>query len=434
MPEEHGSVFDLSEYKRYQKKWHMRLRELNTRAAYYDGSIYRGIRNLTIWTLGPRAVKEIKGLFLPLARAVDIDAGIVGGEWAFPPLEIEPRSEIWDEARDILFDMSRWDTQGILYSHYGALYGVSGLRVADLRDEKRIELQPARPTCFMLIYEGEYSNIPNLAFCVEHKEDEIGMFEYAEVITPEKIRTYRDGVLTGFDDRKPEYKNEQGIIPIVEILHINDGTDLGECTYQKSIPLLNEVNEMATRLSDVIKKNADPQWTIAGAEPSDLVRGSTVMWFLPDANAKVTPVVPTIDIVGVMEFIREIKSGVKESLPELLFDELRKMGQVATPTLEIFCSELVIKIKRVRPNYDRGLVTAMQMAGAAAASMGISELVPLNDPELILDPKRPILPLTPQEAIELEMSEIELEQMQSGRMRQEGNMPPEPMPNRNGAS
>lgn len=415
-----ASIFDNDEFRPWQNAWYKRLRELTLRASYYDGSIYRGANRELIWILGPRVAKEIKPLFLPLARAVDIDAGIIGGDWEFPPIETEPKSKIWDAARDVLFDMSHWDTKGILYSHYGAMYGVSGIRVADIREETpRIELQPSRPTCFMLVYQGQYTDKPSMAFWVERKEDAGDIYEYAEVITPESIRTYRNGQLYGYDMREAEYKNEQGLIPIIEILHIDDGTENGECTYQKTIPMLNEVNDLATRLALIIMKNADPQWTISGAEPSDLKRGSSVMWFLPE-GATVNPVVPMIDIPGVMEFIREIKMGVIESLPELSFDELRKSGQIATQTLELQLMELVIKIERVRPNYDRGLVTAMQMAGRAAKSMGLSEITPLDDDELILDPDRPILPQMPADKIALRMQKIELEQMEQGRNKNEG--------------
>lgn len=422
MSEKTGTIFGLEEFKPYWKRWNHRQRELNLRAAYYDGSVYRGMNDAMVWSLGPRAAKEIKPLFLPLARAVDIDAGIIGGDWLFPPEDTESKSEKWSVARDALFDMSRWDTKGILYSHYGAVYGLSGIRVADVREKnKHIELQPARPTCFMLGYEGVYADKPAIAFWIEKREDEKGSYEYAEVITPEKIRTYRDGIPFGFDEREPEYANEQGVVPIVEVFHIDDGTEFGECTYQKAILPLNEVNTMATRLSDIIAKNADPQWTVTGAEPSDLKRGSSVMWFLPE-GAAVNPVVPTIDIPGVIEFIREIKAVVHESLPELSFDEIRKSGQIATQTLELQLMELIIKIERVRPNYDRGLVTAMQMAGKAAASMGLSEITPLDDDELILDPNRPILPQMPQDKIALRMSEIELEQMEAGRNPREGTV------------
>lgn len=411
------SVFDLPEFKKYKAQWTTRLKELNLRASYYDGSIYT--KNSAIWELGPVIGKEIKPLFLPLARAVDIDAGIIGGDWLFPPVEEEPKSDQWDEARDTLFDWSSWDTKGVLFSHYGAMYGVSGIRVAmdeDDEGQERVILQPARPTCFMLVYSGKYSSKPALGFWIETQKDENGEdFEYAEVITPEKIHTYKAGQPYAYgEDGKNVFTNELGQIPIVEVLHIDDGTDHGECTYQKSILLLNELNRTATQLSQAIRDSVDPQAVIAGAEPTDLTRGGAYMWFIPqDATAQF--VTPQVDIPGVLSFIKEIKEGVKESLPELLFDEMRKMGQVATPTLLIFCQELVIKIERVRPNYDRGLVNAMKMAGKLSP-----ELSALDDPELIFNPDRPILPQTPEEKITLRMQEIELEQLEAGASSREG--------------
>src|SRR5690348_11978562 len=198
-----GTIFDLPKFKPYLKRWNARILELNTRASYYDGSIYRnGRTGAAIWSLGPRIAKEIKPLFLPLSRAVDIDSGIIGGDWKFPPVEIEPKSEVWDEARDTLFDMSSWDTKGVLYIHYGAMYGVSGIRIAAEEDEKRIILQPSRPTCFMLIYEGEYSSRPTMGLWIEKKTDENGeLFEYAEVITPDLITTYKNGQLWDYSGK-----------------------------------------------------------------------------------------------------------------------------------------------------------------------------------------------------------------------------------------
>lgn len=427
------SIFDTEEFKPYKDAWYTRLKELTYRASYYDGSVYRKQAGM-FWSLGPRVAKEVKPLFLPLSRAVDIDAGIIPGGWEFP--ENDPKREIWEAARDALFDASNWDVNGVLFVHYGSTYGVSGLRVADVRGEggNRVMVQPANPTQFMLVYGGAYADAPTMALCIESKSDGAGSYEYAEVITPETIRTFRDGQPFGYDGREPEYPNTQGIIPIVECVHLNDGTDLGECTYQKAIPMLNEVNEMGTRLAGVIRKNEDPQWITSGAEPSDLERGSDIMWFMPQ-GAETKAIVPTLDIPGVLEFIREIKEGVKESLPELAFDDLRKSAQIATQTLEIQLMELIIKIKRVRPNYDRALTTAMQIAGLAAKEMGLSDIAPLADPELILDPERSVLPLLPKDAIELEMAQIELDNMRKAAGNSEGmapTVPPKKTPAVNG--
>lgn len=404
------SIFDRDEFKRYKSQWETRQKELMARGGYYDGSIYQKTKE-NFWFLGPKANGSVKPLFLPFARAVDVDAGLIPGGWSFPV--DDPKAEAWKAAQDALFDASNWDTEGVLFVHYGAVYGVSGLRVSDADG---YSISPADPTRFMLVRAGLYSQKPDLAFWVENMKDESGKeYEYAEVITDATITTFKNGEPYSYDGKDSVRENTLKIIPIVECLHIKDGTELGECTYQKAIVLLNETNDMATRLLSIIKKHDEPQTVVAGAEPTDLQRGSDIAWFLP-AGADAEFLASDIDIAGVLEFIREIKTGVHDALPELSFDELKKSGQVATQTLELQLMELIIKIKRTRPNYDRCMVKAMQIVGAA----GQGEFAALADPELILDPKRPILPVMPKDAIDLELAQIELDNARRGQGAQEG--------------
>ena len=405
-----NSIFDSDDFKKYKSQWEARQKELLARGGYYDGSIYQKTKE-NFWFLGPKANGSVKPLFLPFARAVDVDAGLIPGGWSFPV--DDPKAEAWKAAQDALFDASNWDTEGVLFVHYGAVYGVSGLRVSDADG---YSISPADPTRFMLVRTGLYSKKPDLAFWVEKMKDENGKeYEYAEVITDATITTFKNGEPYSYDGKEPVRENTLGVIPIVECLHIKDGTELGECTYQKAIVLLNETNDMATRLLSIIKKHDEPQTVVTGAEPTDLQRGSDIAWFLP-AGADAEFLASDIDIAGVLEFIREIKTGVHDALPELSFDELKKAGQVATQTLELQLMELIIKIKRVRPNYDRCMVEAMQIVGRA----GQGELTALADPELILDAKRPILPVMPKDAIDLELAQIELDNARRGQGAQEG--------------
>ena len=405
------SIFDLPEFKPYKKAWRNRLDTLTKRASYYDGSIYDSARNSLGW-LAPRIFKNIKPLYLPLARAVDIDAGIIPGGWALPA--DDPKTKAWQKAIDTVFDWSSWDTDGVLYIHYGAEMGLTGLKISDQRDDGRVLVQPVDPTLFMPIGMRMYDNSPDICLYIEKREDQDGKtFEYAEVIKPKTIRTFKDGVPYGFDDRKEQYENMLGFVPYVEVRHVETGQPYGEATFQKSIALLDEVNQLASQLAMIISQHSTPQWAVSGAEPSDLTHGSENVWFLPE-GATVNILVPQIDIEGVLSFIQEIAKGVKESLPELSFDDLKSRDQVATRTIELQLMELVLKIKRVRPNYDRGLVSALKMAGKAAKTMGgLGEVAALDDEELILDATRAILPQDELDMIQLETARLELEQLQN---------------------
>lgn len=401
------SIFDLEEYKPYQSRWNTRIVELSRRKSYYDGSVYRKAEN---WYgfFGPRIYKGIKALYLPLSRAVDVDAGIIPGGWKLD----EDMPEEIETARDTVFDWSSWSTDGVLYVHYGAQYGVSGLKISDLREVGQVIIKPLDPCCFMLVSSKQYTSTPDLAFEIEIRENAQGRFEYAEIITPEEIRTYRNGEPFGFDGREPSYPNELGFIPLVEIRHIETGEMLGECTYQKAIPLLDECNTLASYLADIIKKHAEPQWTIIGAEAGDLVKSGDNVWFIP-VGGDAKPLVAPIDIAGTLAFIQEIRSQVFGSLPELAFDELKSKTQIATATLELQLMELVLKIKRCRPNYDAGLVAALRMAGKAGTSMGVSEISILDNEELALDDNRPVLPVDRLTEIQIELQELALEREQN---------------------
>ena len=414
MADHDGTIFDRDEFKKYKPAWSARQKELIRRRSYYDGSLYNSINKQLGW-LKFRVGKDIKPLFLPLARAVDVDAGIIPGGWEMGNEDLpESQVEGWVEARDFLFKASRWDTEGVLFIHYGAQYGVVGLKTSFRQDEPEVRVKPVDPLDFMLIL-GPNDVVLMSIYTTTRMvgEDEV---EFAEVITPELVRTFLDGKPWASDD-VPEWPNLLEEVPYIEVRHMETGAKLGESTYQKAMPLLDEVNKHATELSKIIEDSSEPQWAVIGAEPSDLEHGADNVWFIPEGG-DVKILLPQIDIDGILAFINEIKDGVKEALPELSFDELRAKEQIAAKTIGLQLIELILKIQRVRPNYDEGLRRALQMAGRAGAIVGVPELAVLDDEELTFDENREILPMDPSTRIELEMQRLALEQMEN---------PPPPM-------
>ncbi|MEM7343728.1 MAG: phage portal protein [Chloroflexota bacterium] len=411
-----NSVFDLPEFKMYRARWQKRQKLLTNRLSYYDGSVYK--KHKLGW-LRPVLSQEIRPLYLPLSRAVDVDAGIVPAAWAFA----EDAPPAWTEARNTLFNMSKWNTEGVLYSHYGAQQGTSAIKIVDLRQANpaRVMIKPVNPACLLLIPSGQYDGTPAIAIWVEQRYNDQGaMGEYAEIMTPDHIRTFYDGQPVKIDGREAEYTNELGFVPYVEVPHINVGREVGDSTYERVMPLLDEVNEMASDLAKVIKQHAEPQWATFGVQPSELVKSGDNVWMFSNPNSKATPLVAGINIAGVLEFVREIRDQVRGGLPELSFDELRQQQQIATATLELQLMELVIKVKRCRPNYDDGLIQAMRLAGRAAASMGIKEVASLDNDDLTLDNERQVLPLDKETAMRLEMQAIVLERERELDNRSEG--------------
>ena len=391
-------LFDRPEFKQYEDRWHARFNELKRRHSYYDGSIYDWNANLFSWFTGYtryQLYENIRPLYLPLNRAVDIDAGIIPGQWTFSEDVTEQQLNLIKE----IFNNSNWDVDGVLYIHYGAIYGTSVLKMADHRESRIVTIHAIRPTMAMLtdIY----------SFQLEDRIDEQGeKFEYGEVITKESVMTFKDGEPEGFEGREPEYRNELGFIPYIEIPHINVGSFIGDSTYQRTILLLDQVNELASYLADVIKKHSEPQWAILNAEATDLEKSGDNTWFFDRENVDIKTIVPDVDIDGVLSFVREIKEQVNGSLPELSFDELRAKNQIATETVELMLIELILKIKRTRPNYDSGLVDILKMVGQSGLGYDA-----LNADNLSLDQERAILPEDPMRQLEIEARQIEVESL-----------------------
>lgn len=396
-----GSIFDLDEFKPYAREWRARQAHFARCRSYYDGSIYSDLGEWLSW-LGPRLSAKIRPLYLPLARAVNMDAGLVPGGWNLDAQAAELQSAV-----NTVLGWSEWVTEGVLYVRNGAILGHSGLKVSDLREAGRVVVAPISPERFLLVPASTYDRSPGLAIVVEYRRAANGeQFEYAEVVSPEWVRTFANGEPTGFGWRPAEYINELGFVPFVEVRHIETGLAFGESTFEAVTLLLDGVNELATDLGDIIRRHSAPQWAIIGAEdtvPSverapavagGLSRGDDHVWLIPaggDAKAMVAP----IDITGVLDFVREARDGVYAGLPELAFDELRKKDTVATATVELQLKELVIKIGLVRPNYDEGFVHALRMAGRAAATLGLRDLARLDSEKLALDHARDIIPLDP---------------------------------------
>lgn len=410
-----SSIFALDEFKPYAGEWSQRQRLLAYRKAYYDGTIYRNIRQRfealgqLQAVLGPRLYRGTKAMFLKLSRAVDVDAGIIPGGWSFKAEA--PAS--WATATKQIMSWSDWSIDGVLFIHYGAQYGLAGLKVSDLREAKRVIIKPIDPATYMLVRSGHYDARPRQAIVRELQRDGAGkLVEFAEVVEADRVRTFINGEPAGIDDRPAEYDNMLGFVPFAEAHHLRTGEPFGECTYQKAIPVLDEVNELASYLADIIKKHAEAQWVITGGDASDLEKSGDNIWFMP-AGSDAKALVAAIDIPGVLAFIQEIEKQVSDALPELAFDELKRKDQIATATLELQLAELVFKVKRTRPNYDHALADALRMAGRAAAQLGLADLATLDDEALAFDEDRPVLPLDRETQIRIAQAELALQQQEA---------------------
>ncbi len=399
------TIFNNPEFKKYQSKWHNRLAVLNLRHQYFTGEIYSQTNSWgSIQSKYPRLYKDIKPLYLMLFRAVDTDTGLVPGDW-----QLTEDSKPYQDSFDSLLNISQWDTDGVLLIHYGAVFGLSGIKVWVNEVSRLSGIAPVSPLSFMVA--------DDLGFEISKVTNSDGKRqEKAIVYSNDSIRSFLDGVPFEFDGIPSEYPNPLPIQPFIEIQHIREGTELGTPTFDKVTPMLDSVNNMGANLLKIIERHGEPQWVSMGIQPSDMQKSGQNMWFVqerPD-EASIQSLVAPVDIPGMLSFVESVKEEVKAGLPELAFDEI-KQGQIATATVELQLAELITKIKRIRPNYDNGLLQAIRLSAIGMQIIGGDRVISndLLSPDFAFDKKRDILPKSEKEVLELGILRNTLDSMEA---------------------
>ncbi|MBK8990147.1 MAG: hypothetical protein IPM39_29470 [Chloroflexi bacterium] len=381
------SIFDLDEFKPYARQFMARRSRAARYWRYYKAEAYNNPQNGS--PMGQFVLSRIadatRPLFTPLARAVNLDVALIPGGW-----QLAATASQHQDAMDVLFRESAWPVEGDLFVKYVASMGEAALYISDERVSKRLRLQSLRPDAYLVVPAGRYDPTPALAILLTAGTDEKGdVTEEATILQPNLVRTYVNGEPKGVDGRSPQYTNALGFVPIVECKN-DPGDGAGEPTFDDAIASLNQVNIQATHLANIIQKHVEPQWAAFGAEAGDLQKSGDLVWFFPEGS-DVKAVLAAVDFDGVLKFIQEIKSEVKDSLPELSLSKLVGVERVAAATIELQMAEAVFKIRRMRKPVDLAVADALRLAGRVAADIGRPDLAALNDPTLAFDADRPVI-------------------------------------------
>src|SRR5262245_20231603 len=393
------SIFELPEYKIYQKNYLQRGVTFARYRRYADGTVYQE----SMFRLAHKLYAQTRAIYLFLPRVIELDVALVPGVMGPWDLADGTPPQI-RTAQAQLYEWSTWPTAGNDWLEDGTTNGETYLKIVPMPG--MIQLQRLQPQYTLLTktLDLESGAPSDLCLIVNPDAQEVDgtTYEYAEVLTPAEIRTYRNGDPASYNGNPDRYPNPLGFVPVIEAK--NDTS----CrpTFAKVLGQLDSVNELASYINDVIGRNADPQWALFGEDAFQPVRGNNI-WLIPNSDSKLQAIVPQIDVEGSLKFIQEIKAEVKASLPELAFDDLRAKNQIATETLEVQLTELDSKIWKMRRRYDQALINAHHMAAMAGGIMGVSGLAPLLAPHR-MDFKRPVRPISEAEQISLEQARLGL--------------------------
>jgi hypothetical protein len=223
MAEPIKSIFDLPQYQHLRDKFDKRRSRFRRYWKYYKSDYpqtFGQFNSAPGQYIQQMLANAIKPLFTPLARAVNIDVALVPGKWALLPETPDAQRQ----ALARLFKASRWPTEGDLWVRYGTALGETGLRIVDDRMAKRVMAQPVAPWTYVYEPGSPFDTTPALAIFIriEKEKNERGQWvdvEYAEVMTPQTISTYRNGQPQAGGGRPQTYTNALEMVPLVVALH-----------------------------------------------------------------------------------------------------------------------------------------------------------------------------------------------------------------------
>jgi hypothetical protein len=392
------SVFDtVSDLTIYRDRWQQRCAHYQVLRAYYAGTVYDAYPELV------RALKLYSGIrqiFGPLRRAVRVDVAKVPGGWALP--EDAPPALV-----EAVAQVRAWSHFRAGYSRavlHGAVAGEFGLLMVDDQIAKTATIIPLRPDEVVTGTFGDGTPFGLVIKC--NLVDRQGSYEYAQLITPNTITTFRNGMQHDYDGGGAKRENLLGFVPLLLSPYLAGENGVGENAFAGTEELLNRVNDATSQTLDVIQRNAEPLTVFSGVSDVDFnPENNAVM--LPPSEAKAYTLVPNLVIEQALALIEKVLNEFKNLLPQLIIDVLSSRNDLAYDTVLTLCMELIDHVGDVRTHVDAAIEQAERWALEAGLQMGV--FTGIDPAQHRLDAERPVIAPTPGQRLAMESQQLGVE-------------------------
>jgi hypothetical protein len=392
-----ASVFDtVADLQVYRDRWVQRCERYQLLRAYERGTVYHDEKLRKALKL----YAGIRQIFGPLRRAVNVDVALVPGNWQIDRgNEDDRRPAVPKPVADAVQQVRTWSGFRAAYGRavrHGSVAGEFGLLVIDDQRARTVQIVPLRPD---EVVTGAFADGTPFGLVIKcNLVDRGGVYEYAQLITPNTITTFRNGVQHDYDGGGAKRPNLQRTVTVVFSPYRAGEDGVGENTFAGTHELLDRVNDATSQALDVIQRNAEPLTVFSGVDEINFdADNNAIKMSKPDAKAYT--VAPNLVIDQALAVIEKVLGEFKNLLPQLIFDELRSRNDLAYDTVLTLCSELIWHIQEVRTHVDAAVEAAERLALAAGVQMGLWSVDPLAHR---LDPERYVIAPTPGQRLALD--------------------------------
>lgn len=341
-------------------------------------ALYRYIRNLysPAYRLGEFYKSHLMG------GQLDHSAGPIGA------IPIDADSERVRGAIAELWKWSNWSVKKDVFTLWGSVLGDVGLAVVDDIEHGKVRLEVVRPGIIKSVVLDDFGNVKEYSIEYEtyHPERPSTKVTYTEQVYREGelvvYETFLNGAPYAWNEVGSSWQEPYGFVPFVLVKHNDVGLDWGWSEFQPLSGKMREADDIASRVSDHIRKSVDPLWLMTGMKPSTLsVSGDDptadrpqpgreelrALW-VKDGEAK--PLVSELSLEDSLAHLNGLIKEIERDYPELGLMVATASGDASGRALRVARQPAVAKVLQRRPNYDDGLVRAQQMALAIGGWRG----------------------------------------------------------------
>ena len=355
-------------------------------------------RNVRRWATGYRTqfalYKHIRSIHSPTYRLGAFNqAHIFGGQLDHSAAElgaipITTENEALRLAISELWKWSRWGVNKDILSLWGTVYGDVMLRVVDDVRHGRSYLEVMYPGEFAEIIKDPFGAVKGYTLQKQcENPNGAGEVTYTEIVSRSGDLVVYETFLNGKPYAWPDNVDRTGtpmqtwsqpytFVPLVHIMHNDVGLDWGWSEIQPAFSKIHEADDLASLISDHIRKNvATTPWLATGTKPGDLSTSETAATTDRPApgreeldivygpkDATLTPFVTDLDLEDSLAHLNGVLEELERDFPELSSDIHTASGDASGRALRVARQRVVAKVIQRRANYDAGLVQAMQMA------------------------------------------------------------------------
>jgi hypothetical protein len=307
-----------------------------------------------------------------------------------------------------LWRQSNWPVQKDIWTRYGSVMGDVGLKVIDdpLRRLVRLEIvHPSTlteldkdPQGFVKRYTIEEPRPdPRPAYARGRDARLDNTVTYCEVATRDGndvvYQTYLNNTPYAWNDIAAEWREPYGFVPLIVTQHLNVGMAWGWSELHAGLPKIRELDDIASKFDDQIRKIVDSPWLLAGVQnPNESPRTARTgtsgqplppttnretgreevpILYASDPQAKPHPMVAPLDLPGVMGQIEGLIKELERDYPELALDVIaRNASDASGRALRVAREPVETKVTSRRATYDADLVRAHQMGVAIGGFRG----------------------------------------------------------------